>query len=84
MPKNPKILFTLGGFWAFFGFGFIDNLKGPLLPEMVRSGRFDYAQSGGLIFASYLVSSLPRWVVVLWRIDIVIAPSCGWLAGACC
>lgn len=54
MQKTQKIIFTLGGFWAFFGFGFIDNLKGPLLPEMVRSGRFDYAQSGSLIFASYL------------------------------
>ena len=52
--KSKSAIYTLGGFWAFFGFGFIDNLKGPLLPEMVRSGRFDYAQAGSLIFASYI------------------------------
>ena len=51
---TKKWLGTLGGFWAFFGFGFVDNLKGPLLPEMVRSGRLDYAQAGSLIFASYM------------------------------
>ncbi len=52
--KSKKTLFTLGGFWAFFGFGFIDNLKGPLLPEMVRSGQLDYSQVGSMMFASYM------------------------------
>ncbi len=55
LNQQPKrMIFTLGGFWAFFGFGFVDNVKGPLLPEMVRSGRFDYAQASSLIFASYI------------------------------
>lgn len=54
MKNVQRTLLTLGGFWAFFGFGFVDNLKGPLLPEMVRSGRFDYAQSASLILASYI------------------------------
>jgi MFS transporter, FHS family, glucose/mannose:H+ symporter len=50
-------LFTAGGFFAFFVFGFMDNLKGPLLPEM-RSGRgpldLNYGQVGTVFLAGYL------------------------------
>ena len=53
MPTHIKLL-TLGGFLAFFVFGFIDNLKGPLLPELLRSGDFSYSQGGTILFASYV------------------------------
>jgi len=53
MPTTIKLL-TIGGFLAFFVFGFIDNLKGPLLPELLRSGDFSYSQGGTILFASYL------------------------------
>lgn len=54
MKNLSRTFLTLGGFWAFFGFGFIDNLKGPLIPEMIKSGRFDYAQAASLILANYI------------------------------
>ncbi len=54
LMKPLKILLTLAGFWTFFAFGFVDNLKGPLLPEIVRSGAMNYAQAGTLIFANYM------------------------------
>ena len=47
-------LLTFGGFLSFFAFGFIDNLKGSLLPEILRSGDFSYSQGGTIIFAGYL------------------------------
>lgn len=51
---HSKRLLTAGGFLAFFAFGFIDNLKGPLLPEMLRSAEFTYSQGGTIILAGYL------------------------------
>ncbi len=53
MSTTTKLL-TIGGFLAFFVFGFTDNLKGPLLPEMLRSGDFSYSQGGTILFAGYL------------------------------
>ena len=47
-------LLTAGGFFSFFIFGFVDNLKGPLLPEMVRDGELSYSQVGTIFFAGYV------------------------------
>ncbi len=65
MRTHIKLL-TLGGFLAFFVFGFIDNLKGPLLPELLRSGDFSYSQGGTILFVGYLgfiVSTLATGVM---------------------
>ncbi len=43
MPATSKLL-TAGGFLSFFVFGFVDNLKGPLLPDMMRTGELTYSQ----------------------------------------
>lgn len=51
---NSNKLLTAAGFLSFFAFGFIDNLKGPLLPELLRSGEYTYAQGGTIVFAAYL------------------------------
>jgi fucose permease len=45
---------TAGGFFSFFVFGFIDNLKGPTLPALLREMEFGYAQGGGILFGAYL------------------------------
>jgi MFS transporter, FHS family, glucose/mannose:H+ symporter len=45
---------TAGGFFSFFVFGFIDNLKGPTLPALLRQMEFSYAQGGGILFGAYL------------------------------
>lgn len=39
---------------AFFAFGFIDNLKGPLLPEVLRVERMSYSQGGTFFLAAYI------------------------------
>ncbi len=50
---NVKLL-TAGGFLSFFVFGFIDNLKGPLLPEVLRAERMSYSQGGTFFLAAYI------------------------------
>ena len=44
----------MGGFYAFFVFGFVDNLKGPTLPALLRDLEFSYSQGGTILFAAYL------------------------------
>jgi MFS transporter, FHS family, glucose/mannose:H+ symporter len=53
---SPSLLWlmTAGGFFSFFVFGFIDNLKGPTLPALLREMEFSYAQGGGILFGAYL------------------------------
>ena len=53
MPVTSKLL-TAGGFLSFFIFGFVDNLKGPLLPEMIRDGELSYSQVGTIFFSGYI------------------------------
>ena len=53
MSTSNKLL-TIGGFFAFFAFGLTDNLKGPLLPEILRSGELNYSQGGAIVFAGYI------------------------------
>lgn len=45
---------SAGGLLAFLAFGFIDNLKGALLPEILSAEELDYAQGGNLLLAAYL------------------------------
>lgn len=47
-------LLTIGGFYAFFIFGFIDNLKGPTLPTLLRDLNFSYSQGGIILFSAYI------------------------------
>ena len=58
MTPTVKLL-TFGGFFSFFIFGFIDNLKGPLLPEVLRDenmiqGGLSYRQGGTVFLAAYI------------------------------
>lgn len=47
-------LATYGSFFAFFIFGFVDNVKGPLLPAVLEDLSFSYAQGGTILFIAYL------------------------------
>lgn len=47
-------LLTVGGFFSFFTFGFVDNLKGPILPNLLEELNFSYSQGGGILFGAYL------------------------------
>lgn len=52
--RSSRTLLTAGCFLAFFAFGFIDNLKGPILPELLRTEHFSLSQGGALFFGAYL------------------------------
>lgn len=47
-------LLTAGSFYAFFIFGFADNLKGPTLPVLLRDLGFNYSQGGNISLAAYV------------------------------
>lgn len=47
-------LATAGGFFAFFAFGFVDNIKGPALPNLLQELNFSYSEGGGILFGAYL------------------------------
>lgn len=53
-PSAAAILLTAGCFFAFFVFGFTDNLKGPTLPAMLAELNFDYGVGGNIFFGEYL------------------------------
>ncbi len=48
------MLLTTVCFLSFFAFGFIDNLKGPILPELIRTEHFSLSQGGTLFFGAYI------------------------------
>ncbi|MFN8493742.1 MAG: MFS transporter [Caldilineaceae bacterium] len=55
-PTRPLAvwLLTAGAFFAFFTFGFVDNIKGPALPSLLQDLHFSYSQGGGMLFGAYL------------------------------
>ncbi|MGE4283559.1 MAG: sugar MFS transporter [Clostridia bacterium] len=53
--KDRSILMlTLGCFFAFLAFGFIDNLKGPTITPFLKDLNFSYSQGGTIIFIGYI------------------------------
>ena len=57
---------TAGAFFAFFVFGYVDNLKGPILPVLLDDLDFSYTTGGTLLLGSYfgfLVATLATGVL---------------------
>lgn len=52
--KQNKIIVTIGVFFAFLIFGFADNLKGPLLPVLLKEFSLSYAQGSNILLMLYL------------------------------
>jgi len=52
--KKTIWVLTLGAFFAFFVFGFTDNLKGPTLPALLSSLDLSYSNGGTILFGAYL------------------------------
>jgi len=52
--KNTIWLLTIGAFFAFFVFGFSDNLKGPVLPALLQDLRFNYSLGGTILLGAYI------------------------------
>lgn len=54
VKNNPvKILITIGAFAAFFLFGFLDNLKGPVIPFVIKELKINYALMSIVLFLEY-------------------------------
>jgi len=57
MPSPTKKtiwILTAGAFFAFFVFGFSDNLKGPVLPALLEDLHFNYALAGTILLGASL------------------------------
>ena len=52
--KNTIWLLTIGTFFAFFVFGFTDNLKGPVLPTLLHDLHLNYSLGGTILLGAYL------------------------------
>lgn len=53
-PTRAVWLLTAAGFFSFFIFGFVDNLKGATLSSLLIDLDFNYAQGGSILFGAYL------------------------------
>ncbi len=53
-PTKAVWLLTAAGFLSFFIFGFVDNLKGATLSNLLVDLDFSYAQGGSILFGAYL------------------------------
>jgi fucose permease len=54
MKKSSIWLWTLAAFFAFFVFGYSDNLKGPIMPALLADLHFDYAMGGTILLGIYV------------------------------
>ncbi|MFO0943360.1 MAG: MFS transporter [Pirellulales bacterium] len=79
---NSKWLYTVGGFLAFFAFGVIDNLKGPLLPEMLRGDGLSDSQAGAVVLAAY-IGFVVATVASGFLADILTNRTVVWISGIC-
>ena len=52
--KKTIWLLTLAGFYAFFVFGFTDNIKGPVLPALLQDLQINYAIAGTILMSIYI------------------------------
>jgi fucose permease len=51
---HPRSVLTAACFASFFAFGFIDNMKGPILPLMLDAEQFSLSQGGNILLGAYL------------------------------
>lgn len=54
VSKRMLWVLTIGAFFAFFVFGFSDNLKGPVLPALLEDLKFSYSLGGTVLLGAYL------------------------------
>ncbi len=54
ISKTSLWLWTAAAFFAFFVFGFSDNLKGAVLPALLQDLKIDYTVGGSILFGLYI------------------------------
>jgi MFS transporter, FHS family, glucose/mannose:H+ symporter len=47
-------IFTGAAFYVLFLLGFMDNLKGPTVPAVLKEFNFNYSQGGTILFCTYI------------------------------
>lgn len=52
--NSQKTLITIAAFGAFFLFGFLDNLKGPTIPFIIKDLNINYSLIGNILFIQYV------------------------------
>lgn len=52
--SKSVILITFGCFIGFFLYGFMDNLKGPVLPVLLKDLKINYSLGGTLLLTAYI------------------------------
>ncbi|HOJ77821.1 MAG TPA: MFS transporter [Bacillota bacterium] len=52
--KLQTTLIIIGSFFIFFMFGFLDNLRGPLIPEIIKDLNLRYSLIGNMLFMQYI------------------------------
>jgi MFS transporter, FHS family, glucose/mannose:H+ symporter len=89
MPTDKRSLWlwTAASFFAFFIFGFADNLKGPALPALLADLHLSYSAGGTLLFAAYVGFLLATLVTglladLMGRKAVLLVASAALLAGA--
>ena len=75
-------LLTAGAFFAFFVFGFTDNLKGPALPALLQDLHFNYSLGGTILLGVYL-GFMAATLTTGFLADIVGQKAVLLLAGVC-
>ena len=64
---RKRTLVTVGAFFIFFLFGFLDNLKGPTIPFILKDLQINYSLMGnvlGLQYGGFFVATLVAGVLV--------------------
>ncbi|RPJ09481.1 MAG: MFS transporter [Spirochaetaceae bacterium] len=51
--NSAVMLITIGCFFCFFIFGFLDNIKGPAIPVLLEEPFFNYSDGGIILMAQY-------------------------------
>jgi MFS transporter, FHS family, glucose/mannose:H+ symporter len=80
--KNTIWLWTAISFFAFFVFGFSDNLKGATIPAFLRDLDFSYSVGGSVllgIYIGFLIATLATGILADWagnKTVLVIAGVC--------
>jgi fucose permease len=54
ISRKAIIILTAGSFYAFFVFGFSDNLKGPTIPALLSDLGWNYSSGGTILLLAYV------------------------------
>ncbi|OQY37862.1 MAG: hypothetical protein B6229_07360, partial [Spirochaetaceae bacterium 4572_7] len=60
---NRKLVLIFSAFFSYFVFGFSDNLKGPLIPEILSFFSVSYSVGSNILLLSYLAFMIATMIM---------------------